>query len=74
MTSDRVCVYRRSFDCLLRVEDTYDLGGELGRGAFSVVMRGKHRDTRDNVRTCTPVLLCDSTRLNILLLRDVVNE
>jgi len=30
---------------LTRVEDTYEVSEEIGRGAFSVVKRGKHRKT-----------------------------
>jgi hypothetical protein len=32
-----------------KLEDTYDLGKELGRGGFSVVHLGKHKQTGDSV-------------------------
>lgn len=40
----RLCVY------VYRVEDVYELGHELGKGAFSVVKHGRHRQTGANVR------------------------
>lgn len=35
-----------------RVEDVYEMGHELGKGAFSVVKHGRHRQTGDNVSVC----------------------
>ncbi|CAB1098395.1 unnamed protein product [Ectocarpus sp. CCAP 1310/34] len=32
-----------------RVEDVYEVGHELGKGAFSVVKHGRHRETGENV-------------------------
>ena len=34
---------------LFRVEDVYEMGHELGKGAFSVVRHGRHRQTGENV-------------------------
>lgn len=43
-TSTRVCFG------VCRVEDVYEIGHELGKGAFSVVKHGRHRQTGQNVR------------------------
>lgn len=40
----------RSFLFATRVDDVYELGHELGKGAFSVVKHGRHRQTGENVR------------------------
>lgn len=40
---------------LFRVEDVYEMGHELGKGAFSVVRHGRHRQTGEHVSVVSAV-------------------